>query len=82
MDIIDDVKKFVFSELAFNIPHESISLDDNLLSQGIIDSMGIMQLVSFIEEKYGISVLPEDVVPENFHSLNALKVFIELKQKG
>ncbi len=80
MDTVNEIRNFIFSELAYDYPKDTISLEDDLLSQGIIDSMGIMQLVNFIEGKFGVTITPEDVIPENFHSLQALKEFIEKKQ--
>ncbi len=81
MDAVSEIKNFIFSELAYDYPKDTVSLEDDLLSQGIIDSMGIIQLVNFMETKFGIIICPEDIIPENFHSLQALKEFIEKKQK-
>jgi len=46
------------------------------LSSGIIDSLGILQLVTFIEERFGVQVPDEDVVYENFHSVKALADYL------
>jgi acyl carrier protein len=55
------------------------SLDANadLLGAGIIDSLGILQLVAFIDDQFGIQVPDEDVVIENFQSVNALASYLE-----
>ena len=79
MDVVEKIKDFICSELAFDIHKESIAADSDLLSKGIIDSMGIMQLVPFLEENFGVSIKPEDVIPENFQSLNSLKLFLDRK---
>ena len=42
-------------------PQESIDVQDDLLSEGIIDSLGMMKLIRFIEEKFDIKVRPEDM---------------------
>ncbi len=56
----------------------SDDLDENndLLAAGIIDSLGILQLVTFIEEKFGIQVPDEDVTIENFHSLKSMTAYL------
>jgi acyl carrier protein len=51
--------------------------DQDLLSAGILDSLGILQLVAFVEEKFGIKIPDEDVVFENFMSINALVSYLE-----
>lgn len=79
--MILELKKFIISELYEGIQNDvDIQEDDNLLVQGIIDSSGIMKLVEFIENKYNINITNEDVIPENFASLNSLQSLIEHKQ--
>jgi acyl carrier protein len=59
-----------------------VGLDDGLLGDGIIDSMGVMQLVSFVEETLGVAIDDEEIVPENFASLRALAKLVAAKQGG
>lgn len=49
---------------------------DDLLSNGIIDSLGILQVVAFIEERFHIQVPDEDVVFENFQSVKVLSDYL------
>lgn len=55
---------------------EKLTPADDLLSAGIIDSLGILQMVGFIEDRFGIQVPDEDVVYENFHSVKALAEYL------
>ena len=55
----------------------SLKEDDDLLSSGLIDSLGILQLVAFVEERFDVEVPDEDVVFENFHSVKALGDYLE-----
>jgi len=50
--------------------------EEDLLSTGVLDSLGILRLVSFIEERFGIQVPDEDVVYENFSSISALAKYL------
>jgi acyl carrier protein len=50
--------------------------DADLLSAGIVDSLGILRLVAFIEEQFGLKVPDEDVVFENFQSLSAMGSYV------
>ncbi len=56
------------------------SPDDDLLGSGVLDSLGILQLVAFIDEKLGIQVADEDVVIENFQSVTAILSYLESKE--
>lgn len=51
----------------------------SFLGKGLIDSTGVLELVSFIEEKYGIAVDDEELVPDNFDSIDKLSLFIAEK---
>ena len=53
--------------------------DVSFLQKGLMDSTGILELLSFIEEKYGISIDDEELIPDNFDSLNKLSAFITSK---
>ncbi len=53
-----------------------LKLEDDLLSNGIIDSLGILQMVAFIEERFNIQIPDEDVVFENFQSVKALSDYL------
>ncbi len=48
----------------------------SLLDSGIVDSLGILDLVGFIGEQFGIEAQDEDLVPENFDSIDALTRFV------
>lgn len=52
---------------------------DNLLESGIIDSLGILDLVSFLEQQFGIVVADDDLIPDNFQSVSRITLFVEQK---
>lgn len=68
--------KYIEDELAKG-RKAKIDYDEDLLSEGIIDSLGILQLVAFIEDAFGVVIPDEDVVLENFMSVNALTAYLE-----
>ena len=55
---------------------------DALLENGIIDSLGVLDLVSFMEETFAIAVMDEELLPENFQTIERLTAFIENKRNG
>ena len=62
------------------IGHDGINLDsDSLVESGVIDSLGIMKLVEFIERTFEIKVDDTDLVPEHFDTLDAMNNFLSTK---
>ena len=54
----------------------------SFLDRGILDSTGVLELVAFVEDQFGIKVADDELVPANFDSLATLAAFIERKQKS
>ena len=52
---------------------------DNLLAQGIVDSLAIVKLMLFLEERFPIRISDEDIVPENFRDIESLSRFVQSK---
>ena len=76
MDREAALTEFVKNELLHGRKSD-LSPEEDLLSTGIIDSLGILRLVSFIEEQFGIQVPDEDVVYENFNSIRSLTNYLQ-----
>lgn len=83
MDIKNVLEKFLLSELAVDIdPNiKTLGPDEDLISTGMIDSLGIMKLVAFMEKTFGIKINNDEIVPENFQTLSALTEFVNKKIK-
>ncbi|MBN1832703.1 MAG: acyl carrier protein [Deltaproteobacteria bacterium] len=67
------VENFLFGE------DGNLKDDTSFLDEGIIDSTGILELVSFLEEEFSITVEDEDLVPENLDSINNVVSYLEKK---
>jgi acyl carrier protein len=50
-----------------------------LLEEGILDSLGVLELVNFLQDDHGIPIEDEELVPENFASIDAIAAFVEAK---
>jgi acyl carrier protein len=79
MSVAAEVEKFIVEEIALGRGVDSIEHDEDLLAQDIIDSLGIVELVGFLEERYGIKVGDDDLLPENFQSVNSVVAFVEAR---
>jgi acyl carrier protein len=80
MSVSTDIEQFILDELTQGRGITEIASDENLLSKGIVDSHGVMELVSFLEQRYGITVGDEDLTPENFESVERIEAFVERKK--
>lgn len=58
---------------------DGLAPDDNLLLSGIIDSLGVMQLVAFLQSESDIKVEPREITLKNFKTVNAIIGFVERK---
>ena len=79
MSILQELEKFMISEIAVDLDRNSLGPDEDLLEQRILDSLGVMKLAVFLEKTYSIEVADEDIIPDNFQSLNIITKFVEGK---
>ena len=76
----DQVRAYINDSFLMRKRAVALADDTSFLAQGILDSTGVVELVSFLEETYGIHVDDEEMLPENLDSLQALERFVEHKQ--
>ncbi len=78
------LRQFVLENLALGKVSGNIEDDASLIDNGVIDSLGIFQLVSFLEQSYGVHVRDDEIVLDNFSSINAIEAFLvgKLARKG
>lgn len=76
------LRNFIISELSWNGSAQKLTDDYPLIEGGVIDSLGIFQLVSFVESDFGMEVDDEELVPENFGTIGAIARLVETKQGG
>jgi len=76
--ISDSIRTFVLSKFPLARKRE-LQDGDLLLESGILDSMGVLEIVHFIEQEFGILVGDDELVPENFQSIQQLTEFVNKK---
>ena len=79
METVRVVKEFIVSSFE-NVPSD-ISEEEQLIDSGIIDSMGILKVLGFIEKQFGVKVPERDVTPDNFDSITTIASYID-RRKG
>ncbi len=73
------VRDFIAGQPSWRGPASDLTDDYPLVEQKVLDSMGIFELVAFIEQSYGITIEDEELVRENFATLNAIDRLISSK---
>jgi acyl carrier protein len=78
-DLKAKVRGFIVENFLFG-DENGVKDDTSFLDEGIIDSTGILELVSFLEEEFSISVEDEELVPENLGSIDNVVAYLEKKK--
>ena len=81
MSYINTIQEFVVENFLFG-DRERLNENTSFLESGIIDSTGILELVSFLEETYDIVIKDDELIPENLDSLKNVAQFLEQKLNG
>ena len=80
MDTRTEIKEFIVENFMMGMNPEELTDSSSLLELGIIDSTGVLELVQFLEEKYGIQVEDADLTPANLDSLENLVGYLNNKK--
>jgi len=80
--IREDLERIVLTEIAAGFGKNYIDPEEDLLEQGIIDSLGLIKLITFMENSFGIRIADEEIIPENFQSLNTMARLVEQQQNN
>ena len=73
------LRDFILENYLFTDDQSQLDNSDSFLGSGILDSMGILEMIHFLSDNYGIEVEGEEMIPENLDSINNLLAFIDHK---
>lgn len=74
-DVERDVREFISEN--YILDGQVLAADASLTSHGVLDSMGILELIMFIEERFSVKVPDEDTLPENLDSVERIVRYVE-----
>jgi acyl carrier protein len=80
MDMKKIIRQYILENLLFTEDESVLQDSDSFLDGGIIDSTGVMEIILFIEETFGIKVDDDEMIPANLDSIDNLSAFIMRKQ--
>lgn len=73
------LRKFIMENYMFTEDENELKNDHSFLDMGILDSMGILEVIALLEDEFNITVEDEEMIPENLDSINNLLAFIQKK---
>ena len=76
--IRDSVHAFLLKN--FYVGNEGLTDGESLLDRGIVDSTGILEVIAYLEETFGLRVEDSEILPENLDSVGAIVRFVETKK--
>jgi acyl carrier protein len=74
------IKNFIELELVRAKGYDNLKDTDSLIDSGIIDSLGIQMLMTYLERTFSIRINDDEVLPENFETIDAISKFVETKK--
>jgi methoxymalonate biosynthesis acyl carrier protein len=82
MKLADELWKYIQKNFLTGECPEGFSRDEDLIDNGVLDSLSTLNLVSYLEEEYGIKIKSEDITVENFGTVDQMAAMIEHKKTG
>ena len=77
-----DLRQFLAENFILDDDGATLAADQSLTEAGVLDSMGVLELIMFIEERYGVTVPDEDTLPENLDSVARIVNYVERRLAG
>ena len=72
------IREFIVENFLFGQAN-GLGDGDSLLDKGVIDSTGVLELIGFVEDNYGLKVADEEIVPDNFDSIDRISQYVRSK---
>ena len=76
-ELIQKLTSYILSDVLLDSAQTELAADDDLLEDGLVDSLGIMRLLAYIESEFGFAVPAQDVTVETFMSVEAIVAYLE-----
>ncbi|NLG61307.1 MAG: acyl carrier protein [Candidatus Cloacimonetes bacterium] len=81
-EIITRLRGFIEETFLYMRPDFELGDDDSLMGKGIVDSMGVMEVIAFIDEELGVTVADTDVTEQNLGTINAIANYVLARQQA
>ncbi|WP_027343213.1 acyl carrier protein [Hamadaea tsunoensis] len=82
MSRVDVIRKYIVGEFAPDIAPDRLAGDYDLLAGGVVDSLGLLKVISFLEREFGLPVDDLDLSPDDFRSIDEIDAFVARHTSG
>jgi acyl carrier protein len=79
IDLIGEIKDYICGTMLIGLSDQSIEPDESLVQRGVVDSTGVLELVEFLQSRYGIVVKDDEITTDNLDSLNSIASYVRRK---
>ena len=81
-EVLERTRQYVRENFTYMRPDFELRDDQGLMDAGVIDSMGVMELLEFIQDEYGVMVEDDEITEQNLGTLDAISKYVVSKQNG
>lgn len=79
MSVDERIKSYILENYLFTDDQSMLGSDDSFLQKNILDSTGMLEVIYFLEDEFGIKVQDDEMIPENLDSVNRIAAFLARK---
>jgi len=76
------IREFLVNEVLYDREVKDLKPEDPLITRGLLDSLSILRTVTFCEERFGISIPDQEVLPDHFESVRAIAALVDRRRAG
>jgi len=82
LDLVGEIKGYICGTMLIGLSDQSIEPDESLVQRGVVDSTGVLELVEFLQDRFGIVVKDDEITTDNLDSLNSIARYVQQKLAG
>ena len=77
--IVNETRAYITENFLYARPDYVVAEDEHLLEKGVVDSMGMVELITFLQDQFGVEPADEEITEENFATLQRIAAFVSRK---
>ena len=79
-EIVNETRRYITENFLYARPDRVVGEEEHLMERGIVDSMGMMELIDFLEERFGVQPADDEITEQNFATLARIASFVSRKR--
>lgn len=80
-EIETEIRNFLRANFLFDREVDALNASASLIETGLVDSTGVLELLHFVEERFGVAIPDEDLVPEHFDSIDGISRYVRQRRE-